>query len=58
MKGRDEVIMIMAFSLLTAILLLNVLIALMSDVVNETKLSGKQAWLKQKAEVIINLFFF
>jgi hypothetical protein len=43
--------MIVVFTFVSAIVLLNVLIALMSDVVTETKLSGKQAWLKQKAEV-------
>lgn len=45
--------MIVVFTFVSAIVLLNVLIALMSDVVTETKLSGKQAWLKQKAEVLI-----
>ncbi|CAG8522154.1 14720_t:CDS:2 [Funneliformis mosseae] len=49
-KGRDMVIMVVVFSFFTTIILLNILIALMSDVVNETKLSGKQVWLKQKAE--------
>jgi hypothetical protein len=43
--------MIVVFSFVTAIVLLNVLIALMADVVTETKLSGKQAWLQQRAEV-------
>ncbi|CAI2176069.1 3494_t:CDS:2 [Funneliformis geosporum] len=59
-KGRDMVIMIVVFSFFTTIILLNILIALMSDVVNETKLSGKQVWLKQKAEVIaeIEMYIF
>ncbi len=43
--------MVALFIFVAVILLLNVLIALMSDVVNDTKLTGKQAWLKQKAEV-------
>ncbi|PKK64465.1 hypothetical protein RhiirC2_869283 [Rhizophagus irregularis] len=49
------IVMIVVFTFVSAIVLLNVLIALMSDVVTETKLSGKQAWLKQKAEIIAEL---
>ncbi|GBC04372.1 hypothetical protein RclHR1_05640015 [Rhizophagus clarus] len=49
------IIMIIVFIFVSTIVLLNVLIALMSDVVTETKLSGKQAWLKQKAEIIAEL---
>ncbi|RIA84385.1 hypothetical protein C1645_417057 [Glomus cerebriforme] len=56
LKERVTIIsMIVVFIFVSTIVLLNVLIALMSDVVTETKLSGKQAWLKQKAEIIAEI---
>ncbi|CAG8577314.1 7366_t:CDS:2, partial [Acaulospora colombiana] len=48
-------ILLMVFSFFTAILLLNVLIAIMADVVRETETTGIRAWLKQKAEVIAEI---
>ncbi|CAG8531442.1 10140_t:CDS:2 [Paraglomus occultum] len=45
-------ILTIVFSFTTAIVLLNILIALMSDVIEVTKTNGKRAWLQQKAEVI------
>ncbi|CAG8542914.1 4911_t:CDS:2 [Paraglomus occultum] len=44
-----------AFTFITAIVLLNILIALMSDVVGDAKTVGRHAWLKQKAELICEL---
>ncbi|CAG8605287.1 44_t:CDS:2, partial [Paraglomus occultum] len=43
------------FSFITAVILLNILIALMSDVVGNAKIVGKHVWLKQKAEVSLNV---
>ncbi|CAG8583910.1 10301_t:CDS:2 [Paraglomus occultum] len=43
------------FSFITAIVLLNILIALMTDVVSNAKIAGKHVWLKQKAEFICEL---
>ncbi|CAG8545549.1 14516_t:CDS:10 [Acaulospora morrowiae] len=54
-NNRTITILLMLFSFFTAILLLNVLIAIMADVVKETETSGIRAWLKQKAEVIAEI---
>ncbi|RHZ59940.1 hypothetical protein Glove_360g132 [Diversispora epigaea] len=56
--NKTIIILLMVFSFSTTILLLNVLIAMMSDVVAETKTTGKRAWLKQKAEVIAEIEMF
>ncbi|KAI1314631.1 hypothetical protein EDD11_001930 [Mortierella claussenii] len=45
-------IMMVIFFFFTAILLLNILIALMNDAFNESKDQGQLAWLKQWSEVI------
>lgn len=48
-------ILLVVFALYTSVLLLNFLIAFMSEVVSEKKILGKRARLKQMAEVIFKL---
>ncbi|KAG0306138.1 hypothetical protein BGZ98_002907, partial [Dissophora globulifera] len=51
-------IMMVIFFFFTAILLLNILIALMNDAFNESKDQGQLAWLKQWSEVIAEVEIF
>ncbi|GJJ72861.1 hypothetical protein EMPS_05219 [Entomortierella parvispora] len=51
-------IMMVIFNFFTAILLLNILIALMNDAFNESKDQGQLAWLKQWSEVIAEVEVF
>ncbi|KAG0215938.1 hypothetical protein BGX28_007164 [Mortierella sp. GBA30] len=51
-------IMMVIFFFFTAILLLNILIALMNDAFNESKDLGQLAWLKQWSEVIAEVEIF
>ncbi|KAG0337216.1 hypothetical protein BG000_005687 [Podila horticola] len=48
-------IMMVIFFFFTAIMLLNILIALMNDAYNESKDEGQLAWLKQWSEVIAEI---
>ncbi|KAF9567876.1 hypothetical protein EC968_003146 [Mortierella alpina] len=59
-KERDASfhIMMMVFFFFTAILLLNVLIALMNDAFTESRDQGQLAWLKQWSEVIAEVEIF
>ncbi|KAI7829628.1 hypothetical protein BC939DRAFT_441306, partial [Gamsiella multidivaricata] len=51
-------VMMVIFFFFTAILLLNILIALMNDAYNESKDQGQLAWLKQWSEVIAEVEIF
>ncbi|KAG0051018.1 hypothetical protein BGZ83_004207 [Gryganskiella cystojenkinii] len=51
-------IMMVIFFFFTAIVLLNILIALMNDAFNESKDQGQLAWLKQWSEVIAEVEVF
>ncbi|CAG8599494.1 3774_t:CDS:2, partial [Paraglomus occultum] len=48
-------VLAIVFSLITAFVLLNILIAFMNDVVSNAKVAGRSAWLRQKAEFICTL---
>ncbi|KAG0098226.1 hypothetical protein BGZ93_000771 [Podila epicladia] len=54
-KSTSFHIMMIIFFFFTAIMLLNVLIALMNDAYNESKDEGQLAWLKQWSEVIAEI---
>ncbi|KAG0265787.1 hypothetical protein DFQ27_000360 [Actinomortierella ambigua] len=47
--------MMFVFFFFTAILLLNLLIALMNDAYNDSQQEGEQAWLKQWSEIMANI---
>ncbi|CAG8487684.1 795_t:CDS:2 [Acaulospora morrowiae] len=57
-QNRLIISLLIIFSFSTTIVLLNVLIAAMTDVVNETKTTGRHVWLKQRAEIIAEIEMF